>query len=256
MKSRIIAGLLSLFLGSFGIHRFYLKDIPGGIFYIFLFFITFKWFFPVSGILGIIEAVRIFNMSNREFDEKYNKAFVNYKGSEGRRREDFRNIRDSRPAQHRDSSFRIFPKRNPFKKSALEKYKVFDFKGAISDYTKALDITPDDPEIHFQIAKAYSLTENKEMAFRHLDTAKQCGLREMDRISSDPDLAFIRIQGEFAEFKANGYRLTLKALNTEKKDILDDDLLLHQIKKLNDMREKGIINTEEFELEKKRILNK
>lgn len=255
MKSRILAGLLSLILGTFGIHRFYLRDIGGGIFYIILFIITNSFWFPVTGILGLIEAIRLFNMSNQEFDEKYNKGHVDYREIPGRRPGSFRNSRDLRPAERKDQGFRIFPKKNPFRKSALEKYNNYDFKGAISDYTKAMDISPDDPELHFQIARAYSLTENKELAFRHLDTAVQYGLKEPAKIATDEDLAFIRIQPEYETFRLNNFRLTLKALGPEKKDLLNDDVLLSQIKKLNELREKGVISQEEFNIERKKIMN-
>jgi TM2 domain-containing membrane protein YozV len=253
MKSRIIAGLLALILGVFGIHRFYLRDIGGGIFYIALFAITRSLWFPVTWILGLIEAIRLFNMSNQEFDAKYNKAYVNEipAGRPG----SFRNSREQRATVKKDQSFRIFPKKNPFRKSALEKYNNYDFKGAISDYTKALDISPDDAELHFQIAKAYSLTENKELSFRHLDTAVQYGLKDPARITTDEDLAFLRIQPEFESFKMNSFRLTLKALSAEKKDLLSEDLLLSQIKKLNELREKGVISQEEFNLERKKVMN-
>ncbi|MBK7095969.1 MAG: NINE protein [Saprospiraceae bacterium] len=255
MKSRIIAGLLALILGVFGIHRFYLRDIGGGIFYVFLFIITNSFWFPVTWILGIIEGIRLFNMSNQEFDSKYNKNFVDYREIPGRRAENYRNTRDQRVPQKRDTNFRIFPKKNPFRKSALEKYNNYDFKGAISDYTKALDISPDDPELHFQIARAYSLTENKELAFRHLDTAVQYGMKDTAKIGTDEDLAFLRIQPEYESFKSNNFRLTLKAIGPEKKDLLNEDLLLSQIKKLNELREKGVISQEEFTIERKKIMN-
>jgi tetratricopeptide (TPR) repeat protein len=194
-------------------------------------------------------------MSPDEFDQKYNKKFIELRDIPARGTKGYRNVRkEPSPARKRKSTMRIFPKKNPFRKSALEKYNKYDFKGAISDYTKALDISPDDPELHFQIARSYSLTENKEMAFRHLDTAVQYGLKEDDRISTDEDLAFIRVQVEFEEFKANKYRLSMKSLGPERKDLLNDDLLLSQLKKLNALKEKGVISEEEFNIEKKKIM--
>lgn len=250
MKNRTLAGLLALLLGTFGIHRFYLNDIGGGIFYLFLFFITSKLMFPVSTILGVIEAVRIFNMSNAEFDEKYNRG--KYVKDKRRKPASHRNVREVKERPKRRKSF--FPKKNPFKKSALEKYENYDFKGAISDYRKALDISPDDPELHFQIAKAYSLTEDKELAFRHLDTAVRYGLKKPEKIDTDEDLAYIRIQPQYEAFKANGYEVPAKAIGPEKKDLLDDDLLLAQLKKLSELKEKGLLSTTEFEIEKKKLM--
>ena len=250
-KNRIIAGLLALILGSFGAHRFYLNDIGGGIFYLFLMFITAKLAFPVTFILGLIEAVKIFNMSEKEFDEKYNREGRATRTRAKRGTREHRNVREvNRP--HRKKSF--FPRRNPFKKSALEKYEQYDFKGAIADYKKALDISPDDPEIHFQIAKAYSLNENKNLAFRHLDTAVQYGLKDPKKIDKDEDLAYLRIQPEYESFKKNNYRLSVNSIGPAKDDILDDDVLLAQLKKLSELRKKGLLSLDEFEIEKKKLM--
>lgn len=252
MKNRILAGLLALILGSIGAHRFYLRDVGGGIFYLFLLFITSRFAFPVTGILGIIEAIRIFNMSNEEFNKKYNKSIVERpsSGRNRRRPQEHKNVREVKPTRRK----RIFPRRNPFKKSALEKYTNYDFKGAISEYKKALDISPDDPEIHFQIAKAYSLTENKELAFRHLDTAVQYGLKDPTRIDKNEDLAFIRVQPEYEAFKSNNYLLGYKSIGPAKQDLLDEDVLLAQLKKLSELREKGLLSSKEFDVERKKLM--
>lgn len=254
MKNRILAGLLALILGTFGVHRFYLRDVGGGIFYLFLLYITSRFAFPVTGILGILEAIRIFNMSNEEFDNKYNKDTVRSVGERNRRRrrrpQEYKNVREVLPKRKK----RLFPRRNPFKKSALEKYNNYDFKGAISEYKKALDITPDDPEIHFNIAKAYSLTENKELAFRHLDTAVQYGLKDPARIDKNEDLAYIRVQPEYESFKSNNFLLGNKSIGPAKKELLDEDVLLSQLNKLSELRQKGLLSSEEFSVERKKLM--
>jgi len=251
MKNRVLAGLLALLLGTIGAHRFYLKDFPGGIFYIFLLFITSRLSFPVTGILGVIEAIRIFNMSNEEFDEKYNKEYVEPKRAK-RGTAEHRNVREVKKRRKRKKSF--FPKRNPFKKSALEKYNNYDFKGAIAEYRKALDISPDDPDVHFQIAMAYSLTEQKELAFRHLDTAVQYGLKDRKKIDTNEDLAFLRVQPEYEAFKNNNYQITYSSIGPAKKDLLDDDVFLANLKKLAELREKGLLSSDEFNNEKKKLM--
>lgn len=250
MKNRIIAGLLALLLGVVGAHRFYLDDIGGGLFYVFLMLITMS-VFPVTIILGIIEAFKFFNMSDKEFDEKYNKLKEGNRKRTKRGTREHRNVREVRKPKRKKS---FFPRRNPFKKSALEKYEKYDFKGAISDFRKALDISPDDPELHFQMARAYSLTENKELAFRHLDTAVQYGLEKPKRIDSDEDLAFIRVQPEYQSFKDNNYQIKLDSIGPAKKDLLEDDVLLTQLKKLSELREKGLLSLDEFDLEKRKLM--
>lgn len=65
-KDRKTAGLLSIFLGAFGAHKFYLNNKKMGIIYL-LFSIT-----GIPAFLGIYEGIRFFMMSDEEFKNKYN----------------------------------------------------------------------------------------------------------------------------------------------------------------------------------------
>lgn len=62
---RIITALLAVFLGSFGIHKFYLHKIFQGILYI-----LFSWT-GIPGFIGILEGLRFLFMSNRTFYYDY-----------------------------------------------------------------------------------------------------------------------------------------------------------------------------------------
>jgi TM2 domain-containing membrane protein YozV/uncharacterized tellurite resistance protein B-like protein len=64
-KSKTVAGLLAIFLGSFGAHRFYVGQKGWGVVYL-LFFWTY-----VPGILGLIEGFRYLLMSEEDFQTKY-----------------------------------------------------------------------------------------------------------------------------------------------------------------------------------------
>lgn len=65
MRNKIVAGLLAIFLGGFGIHKFYLGRVGWGILYL-----LFSWTaFPLF--LGIIEGIVYFCMSDESFAEKY-----------------------------------------------------------------------------------------------------------------------------------------------------------------------------------------
>lgn len=80
MKNKIVAGLLALFLGNLGIHKFYLNETTPGIVY--LICTIFGWltawlfigFVPivVIGILALIDAIKLFMMDDKDFDLKYN----------------------------------------------------------------------------------------------------------------------------------------------------------------------------------------
>ena len=74
-KNKIVAGLLALFLGGFGIHRFYLGKVKSGILYV-----LFCWTF-IPAIIAFIEAIIIFFSSDESWRQQYNeepfKAEVN-----------------------------------------------------------------------------------------------------------------------------------------------------------------------------------
>ncbi len=66
-KNRIVAALFSFFLGSFGIHKFYLGEIGWGILYL-LFFWTL-----IPGFIAFIEGILFLVMDEHKFDQKYNR---------------------------------------------------------------------------------------------------------------------------------------------------------------------------------------
>ena len=65
-KSKTVAGLLALFLGSIGIHKFYLGKSGWGIVYILL-----SWTY-VTILVSVIEGITYFAMNGEDFDNKYN----------------------------------------------------------------------------------------------------------------------------------------------------------------------------------------
>lgn len=67
-KTKIVAGLLGLFLGGFGVHHFYLGSTTAGIICIAATWLT----CGAGGILPFIEAIMLLIMSDADFDKKYN----------------------------------------------------------------------------------------------------------------------------------------------------------------------------------------
>lgn len=261
-KSRITAAFFALFGGAVGLHKFYLRDPGGGIFYIILLFM-FSRFFPVSMMLGIFDAVRFFSMSDESFDKKYNKNVPHTRGrnrrkvrqspSQRRRKKDIGMVRDRYEYKETKSKVRD----NPFKKSGDKKYKEFELEEAIQDYKSALEISENDSEIHFNMAAVYSLLEKKNESFYHLEQAINLGFQEKSKIGTIDDLAFLRIQEEFDSFKNNGYkRSTQNNIEAPKDDLLQDDVLLSQLNKLKDLRSRGLLSEKEFVYEKEKLLNR
>lgn len=68
MKSKSTAGLLSFFFGGLGVHRFYLGQTGLGFLYL-----VFCWTF-IPAILGLIDAIIFWTMSEDKFNNKYNQA--------------------------------------------------------------------------------------------------------------------------------------------------------------------------------------
>lgn len=68
-RSKTVAGLLALFLGTLGIHKFYLARPIQGVFYI-----LFCWTF-IPTIIGFIEGLVYLSMSYDKFDNTYNSRY-------------------------------------------------------------------------------------------------------------------------------------------------------------------------------------
>ncbi len=289
MKDKNIAGILALFFGLFGVHRFYLGQTGLGILYL-VFFWT-----GITTLIGLIDAIVFLSMDRDEFDMKYNRQRVfpdhrrydtDFSRTERRQyRAEQRELRQQRRVQRRQQDTQRTPqyrppvrnsnparRNNPFKASGIQKYKDFDYEGAIEDFKKGLSVEPQDIAIHFNLACAYSLMEERENSFFHLSKAVEFGFVDFKKIMEHDALAYLRIQDEFDIFKKNGYRLNVAPpppipapVDTESKeesntaepegDLLNkNDILLDQIKRLGELREKGLLTEEEFEIQKRKLL--
>ncbi|MBK7809241.1 MAG: hypothetical protein IPJ51_23595 [Saprospiraceae bacterium] len=107
------------------------------------------------------------------------------------------------------------------------------------------------------------------MAYHHLSKAVSLGLKDVERILSHDDLAYVRIQPEFEAFRSGGFRVNpfsapvheepvikdtpeVHASTPEDKEM--DDTLLAQLNKLSELRKKGILSEDEFIFERKKVL--
>ncbi len=99
------------------------------------------------------------------------------------------------------------PDNSMFIKSGHAKYKEYDYKGAIEEFSKALELNPKDKVAHFNIACCYSLEEQASKSFVHLDQAVANGFKDFERIKTHDGLAYLRVQKQFDSFEKNGFRL-------------------------------------------------
>lgn len=65
ISRRVAAAIFAIFLGSFGVHRFYLGQVGWGILYV-----LFCWTL-IPAIAGLIEGILYLTMSEEEFEAKY-----------------------------------------------------------------------------------------------------------------------------------------------------------------------------------------
>ena len=284
MKDKNLAGILALVFGWMGVHRFYLGQNGRGTFL--AIFAFFAWtsgsigLLTIPWIISLIDAIILFSMGKDEFDIKYNKSYfkaVKRKQKEKDKKQprtDYqsRPKKETPPQRTRRSSHQAAAKYNPLKESGIKKFRDFDYQGAIKDFEKALVGLPNDVALHFNLACAYSLNENPEKGFYHLDKAVSNGFDDFEKIKTHDALAFLRIQPSFTDFEKNGFQLAILESESQVDDSLESDQpkandpeelintksdeLLEQLKKLADLREKGLLTKEEFELEKQKILRR
>ncbi len=69
-KDKTTAGLLGIFLGAFGAHKFYLGYSTSAIIMLLVSLLTIVGA-PVMGIIGLVEGIMYLSMSDYEFDKTY-----------------------------------------------------------------------------------------------------------------------------------------------------------------------------------------
>lgn len=67
ISSRVVAAILAILLGDFGIHKFYLGQIGWGIIYV-----VFCWT-GIPAIVGIVEGIIYLTYTDEAFQTKYNR---------------------------------------------------------------------------------------------------------------------------------------------------------------------------------------
>lgn len=274
-KDKTASALLAIFGGFLGMHRFYLGQVGLGILYIFL---------PGAWLLSLIDATVFLTQDEDKFDYKYNRELLdrsytnNYETDFNRRRQEEkrrRRIADEEAVfraeqiKKRRAGAPVNPNKsrkslakNPHKMNGIAKYKEYDFEGSIEEFKKSLQVYYQDVAVHFNLACAYSITEETENALFHLDKSVEYGFVDFKKVKEHDALAYLRIQPEFEQFSKNGYRLkkqekqreeTVKAAEPQKIVGQSSDLL-EQLRKLGELKERGLLTEEEFRVQKEKLL--
>lgn len=268
MKNKLTAALLGLFFGVFGVQFFYLGRKGLGIFMCMLTLFAGKP--QIAAFVGFISFIVLLVRGDEEFNRKYNKEswkaqqrqsqyHGDYEAQQRAQQQAAQEAREKRRAQeqqmaqqNQEARARMRPTAPPqyqkptqstvsqketFKQSALAKFKDFDYQGATEDFGMALAIDPADVAVHWNLSCCYSLMEQKELAFYHLQKATELGFKDYDKIKTHDALAFLRVQPEFETFARNGFKMT--------EDMEHSDIL-QQLKDLTMRRENGLLTEKEF----------
>ncbi len=218
-KNKWVVFLLAFFFGIFGVHRFYLGQRLRGILHLAVFFLAaFLDVIPdeavgILAIIGFIDSMIFLAMPRPDFDARYNARIVEKQQEAARARQaeamDPKRILREQFAQHFSH--------------AVNLHRNYDYAGAVTWLHKALDIQYNASEAHFLLAACYSFNENAEKALYHLDLASAFGLENLEeRVQTEDDLSYLRIQPQFEAFVKNGYRLP-KELPAPQPDLLEKE---------------------------------
>jgi len=135
-----------------------------------------------------------------------------------------------------------------FEGDKLFKNKQFD--EAIEKYKAALKYSDTAPITNFKLAKLYSIKTDGDNSLKHLIIAIQAGFKDFEKIQNDKDLEYLRGLESFKTLVSNNYKTPLVQAETVRS--LSN---VEALEKLNGLFEKGVLTKEEFENEKKKILN-
>lgn len=249
MKKKSTAGVLALLFGHFGVHRFYLGQQKLGRIYLIATLVLFLGsvrndapLVLLMPLIGLIDAILFFSMPKEDFDEKYNEKHL-------------QQSRHQAPAAQlpmaRSFQVPVTGATTEFshKAAGIQKFRDFDFEGAATAFKKALEQKFDDPAVHFNLACCYSLLERPDPAFFHLGKAVHFGFVDFDKIEQHDGLAYLRALPAFRQFVNNGYQHAVRPLDLPAEPMLAEvpaPDLLAQMKKLEDLRQQGILTEEEY----------
>jgi hypothetical protein len=95
--------------------------------------------------------------------------------------------------------------KNTAKNDGIIKLKEYALEAAVVELNKAADVDPDDPEIYFHLACAYSVLEKTVEGFESLKKAVENRLPNTEMILNHDMLAFLRMHEAFEGFMKSNF---------------------------------------------------
>lgn len=94
---------------------------------------------------------------------------------------------------------------NKSKRIGRIRLREYELEEALEEFQKALDVDPQDAEIHFHMACAYSVLERRREGFECLKKAVANRLPDTESILEHDMLAFLRLSPAFEGFLESGF---------------------------------------------------
>ena len=267
-----MAALFALAFGWVGVHRFTLGQWPWGLAHIFLFVVSMAvaddllgWditpWMTLSALVGYYDAFRWWRMSDEEFADRYLEVDEEHDGALPAGPVRGKYLRGQSAPHPRVLSAKA---RRGVLASAKTAYDAFDYQAAADLYEQALDLDLHDGESRVLAARAYSLLEDRDAAYRHLAKAVQLRATNLDLVDADPDFAWLRTQPDFAVRRRAGYLVPAAApWDANPQDAVTPGApalpppggnVLDDLERLAALRERGVLDETEFAREKARLL--
>jgi TM2 domain-containing membrane protein YozV len=262
-KKRIVAAILALLLGIFGVHRHYLNQRKLGIVYFVSFMLGIMsegdaWFLIViPAIVGLLDSVLLFSMSNAEFDLKYNN--IQTTGPTVKQVVQQKEELIEEEFDWQEEEYEEEPELLSMADKAARAVRKGNYNDAIEYYNYLLEDDPENKQLHFSLAVCYSMSQDAKDGFYHLGKAVEFGFDDFQKIKNHFTLAYLRSRKEFESFENQGYRL-VSMLPSPQENLLDTEtpLLLKKLEKLEILGEKldkGEISEKQFAKQKEKLLN-
>lgn len=247
--------VFALTLGWCGVHRFIMGQWQWGLAHIFMMvgsliiaeelgFMGNPWF-TLSTVVAYYTAFRWWRMSNEEFADEYLEPVEEEVGG--------KYLKGTATAHPKVISGKA---RRKILASAKTLYTKFDYQGAAELYEDALDMDLSDGDSRVLAARCYSLLEDAESAYRHLRRAVLLKANNLDIISKDEGFAWLRMREDYTRRRRAGYGPVEPLVGTNTPPSLPprQDNILERLEKLGELKERGLLDDDEFIREKKRLL--
>ena len=248
MKQKHVAALLAITLGLFGTHRFYLGQRFVGALYFLAFWsglgLTIEDRNPIVMLLpvlvSLVDCAVFFAMPKEDFDKRYNREALGTREA----------FSTPNPTTTYENQFY-----SEFKAEGIRHFRAGNYADAIGAFQGALELSPQDPAICFNLSCCYSMLGESDQGMHYLHEAIDHGFEDLDKINTHPALEFLRNQPAFQNLTMDPLTVdTIPTAFPAPPSPTPEIPVQEPLLKLEDLKNRGILTEEEFEMQRVKLL--